>query len=800
MSDSQTYLKLLSKIVHGGRIISDNEFEKLYALINNELSSIVNRSHFPATAEFVKDFNSLINSMESALLFPELHDWRVIFVEGQYINTSLGEISFLFDCDISELVNQRTYIPYYICNSDEPYIESVNYENRSVELSFSEMKALIDGAFENNIVLSRLVKFFRIHLPLKINNVCLVVGFMSRTALFQYASGAIYLSQKTHKYHKGIYLPSDTDDFEKQVVEYIESVPKMTFGIYAKYHCLCNKVISFLNNEIRKALEIRTALTNDITMLESDTEIFTNMRKSINAKIKDLKAIINEYNGVVSIIDPLFTSLADKFGDNAKGAAVDVKFTIDAILEELIDCVEYNDFNAAEKCLETLGKYGYAKKELAAKYVYCSKNDDTADVVFDIKTYAEAKMAVGISNLDALPLDEVIQYNKLIKNPKNGREMYLLAREWENKNIIQYTGLLKSSFEKGYEPAGRRLVKMSETNKKINVFSLACHLLPEACVKIAEEDVDRFDERKRLSVTNKELVYYKLAASKGYLPAIAKIVDLVYEDRFASLFQIVGNDAKFDTMRSNGKVIMGLCQYLKSHNYNSMHYQEIYGIVVFCLNKNLSEAMQTLSGINTPAANYCKGVMYEFGTGTARDIQQAINHYQKATGVKKAQYALERAIGKRGEEQIEKKSEDNYSENKSYSADVSSDYQGDSWCFITTAACTALQGADNCEELNILRDFRDKHINDTANGRELVLEYYRIAPMIIDKINSESDPASIYKSLWTYYIEPSCREIKKSNYRVAKEIYIKMVISLCVRFQVKLSDNIMYKYSNKLTM
>ncbi len=799
MSGSQTYLKLLSKILNCGEHCSDDDFEKLYAIINNELFTIVNRSHFPAAAEFVKDFNALIDSIESALLFPEICSQRFFYVEGQYINTTLRSIGFLFDDKISELFKLRSVVPYFICDSEDTYIEAVNFENRSVKISFAEMKALINGASGQKIVLSRIIKFFKIHIPVKTDNACFVVGYIPGLALKHFASGTIYLDKTVQNRSNALCISSDTPSLNEKVTEFIDSVPRKTCGIYANYHQLCSKVRSHLNSELRKAQEIRTALTSDITMLETNTKIFSDMRRKEDAKIEYMKRTASEFNNIVSTIDPIMLSLSKKAGDIADGGLDAGKSTIDFILKELSDCVEHYDFEAADKCLKMLTSHGYPKIGLASKYLYCAKSGWCSAVEEEILTCAEAKMAVGISDPDKLSPDECRLYSKLIgNNAVTGRELYVRAREAEGQNELEYINLLKSSFEKGYEPAGERLLQLSEKNKKIRVYPLACHLLPEACVRIAEEDISKSKGDKRLSISGKELVYYKLAASKGYLPAIGKIVDLVYRDRFECLYQITDNSEKFDSMRSNGRTIMGLCQYLKSHSYDSMHYQEIYGIVAFCLNENPSEAMQALSGINTPAANYCKGIMYEFGRGTSRDLQQAIAHYEKALDVSKTQKALERARGKQEKERRYSSSSYNYSSSRSYSSSVSTSYSSskDSWCFITTAACAALQGRDNCEELEILRDFRDKHINDSADGRELVLEYYRIAPLIIQRIDGEDDPDSVYRALWTDYIEPSCHEIENNNYRVAKEIYIEMVISLCIKYQVMLSENMGLK--NKL--
>jgi len=50
-------------------------------------------------------------------------------------------------------------------------------------------------------------------------------------------------------------------------------------------------------------------------------------------------------------------------------------------------------------------------------------------------------------------------------------------------------------------------------------------------------------------------------------------------------------------------------------------------------------------------------------------------------------------------------------------------------CFLTTACCQHKGLPDDCEELNILRKFRDEYVD-----KYLVEEYYKIAPSIVKKI------------------------------------------------------------------
>jgi hypothetical protein len=58
-----------------------------------------------------------------------------------------------------------------------------------------------------------------------------------------------------------------------------------------------------------------------------------------------------------------------------------------------------------------------------------------------------------------------------------------------------------------------------------------------------------------------------------------------------------------------------------------------------------------------------------------------------------------------------------------------------SGCFLTTAACEWRGLADDCHELEILRQFRDERLMASAKGRALVRQYYAVAPKLVQHLS-----------------------------------------------------------------
>lgn len=105
-------------------------------------------------------------------------------------------------------------------------------------------------------------------------------------------------------------------------------------------------------------------------------------------------------------------------------------------------------------------------------------------------------------------------------------------------------------------------------------------------------------------------------------------------------------------------------------------------------------------------------------------------------------------------------------------SDSSSDSSG---CFLTSACCDYKGLPDDCEELQILRNFRDSQLQNTIVGRELIQMYYRVAPEIVDKINARDNRSEIYQQIYER-VQNIVLLIKKSLFEEAIASYIKLVL------------------------
>ena len=101
-------------------------------------------------------------------------------------------------------------------------------------------------------------------------------------------------------------------------------------------------------------------------------------------------------------------------------------------------------------------------------------------------------------------------------------------------------------------------------------------------------------------------------------------------------------------------------------------------------------------------------------------------------------------------------------------------YVRNNQCFLTTA-CVRHKGlADDCEELTLLRKFRDEYMKKNEAGEALVKQYYDIAPAIVDKIDKRSDKDALYEKIYSY-IKECVRLIEAGEFAKTQETYINMV-------------------------
>lgn len=131
----------------------------------------------------------------------------------------------------------------------------------------------------------------------------------------------------------------------------------------------------------------------------------------------------------------------------------------------------------------------------------------------------------------------------------------------------------------------------------------------------------------------------------------------------------------------------------------------------------------------------------------------------------------------------------NTSSSSSYNCSSNSSSESGSFCFITTAVCDYFGKADDCEELELLRNYRDKWLRNQTDGPLLIAKYYNKAPLLVSLLTTSEKYSEYCEMLLIEYIQPCIQLIKDGSFEECKKLYQKMVEVLENKLIIKGKNN-----------
>lgn len=134
-----------------------------------------------------------------------------------------------------------------------------------------------------------------------------------------------------------------------------------------------------------------------------------------------------------------------------------------------------------------------------------------------------------------------------------------------------------------------------------------------------------------------------------------------------------------------------------------------------------------------------------------------------------------------GNEADYSRSESNDSKNPS----VEDVQNGSGGCYLTTACMKHMMEDfdDNCEELTILRWFRDNFVSE-----EDIKHYYETAPIIVETIDKLEDNNKIYDYIYKNVVDECVKAIKNKDYEFAYSRYKSSILALEEQYARKTLD------------
>lgn len=299
---------------------------------------------------------------------------------------------------------------------------------------------------------------------------------------------------------------------------------------------------------------------------------------------------------------------------------------------------------------------------------------------------------------------------------------------------------------------------------------------------------------------------YRVAAAQGYLPAVRKVMMQHFWKVYGVYKKAGYPKGRLDEKLATDVALeQGLCEFLLEKdpdNHENAIVKEKLGSL-YAWKGDDRKALHFLSQSGTAEAKYQCGKIYQYeGGDVPQNLSLSKKYFQEAArmGHEKASREAEKVNGwMKDQRRMEGAKAQRYSKSKDYATKTTSTRkEDDGFCIITTAACHVLHKGDDCNELNTLRRFRDMASDENHIIRDLVKEYYRVAPLLLDKINVLPEKEEIYQHLWEDYIEKSYLSIRNHDHLEATKIYIQMVVRLCNKYDVVLAEGIQEKIKTLL--
>lgn len=726
MTETSRYLSILAKVMRNKNMHEENRnrdnFDQLYCLIHTEFNSCLQRSMYPYTSDIIQRTEAMLDEMEPLYLCNEIVGKQCLLVSC-HITTNIFEI-----CDslienkeyVSFFKKIYTQIPFVIVdtkNSDT--IEIINYANIRISLSTKEFKFLVIESGKRKIALNKIIQFVIVNTKLRESNLCIIADNIYSNAeklFFRALSGKLaYVDEEGIKtigrrkigkessvlLSEEVYSNTINDkrvnkykkvkfaEVEKFVKDNVQTV---LYGFWEEYISIETRILNYYDLQLKQSTDTLKEFENDIIRVrigDGNDKTLQDIRSSEEKRKEKFKSEKESIVKILGNIEELMNKICSELGETSSTEKKISRKIFEDMFSVLFQCKSFSS-GLGKEILSRLERYGYDGYKLVTTYTQSMERSMKEVVVnfepveIELFEWEKAKMLIAVLNPEDIPVHKLELYIKALgEYCYTGKELYAKALVASGNQMQE---LLQESLRKGYEKAGSKLLEMYKNyHYEVNLQTLANFLVPEACMILADKNIKRCKSRSHFAdLTGQEFTYYKIAAAKNYFPAIGKIVDVVFESRFSSGFQISANeleDSKYEKMIEHGHVICKLCKYLIDKMYDAEHYREILGIVLFCLNEDLSGAMGCLSNSDSAIALYCKGNMYEFGRGVAVDLNEAIKNYKSSLQKEweysqKVEKRLAACQGKKTRDEDERKSEDYYQSNRSYHS--TSTYMGSS--------------------------------------------------------------------------------------------------------------------------
>ncbi len=668
MTETSKYLAVLAKVMRNKSLQQERQdkekIDKLYNSIYTELFSALRDSMYPYTSDIIRRTKDMIDAIEPLYLCPEVVGKCCLMISAHYTTSVFKICRKLIEDKETNSVFERisTQIPFIISDTDgATTVEVINFADIRISLSVNELKFLIIQSRQRKIALNKIIRLVIIKTKLVDPKLCIIAEnlFSDADKMFkravserlEYVDKDDVTSLKGRNLDKNsVLLMSDEvykstrddpavrkyntvvcGDLEKYTEE---KVCPVLYGFKEEFIAVRTQIKEYYDLQLLQSRKTVKGVKGDLVRLEEgETEKLRPLLDDEINKKEKLEKERSKINSALGNIDELIDGICSDLRETeAEGKRIPRK-VIDDLFISFFRCKNFDD-DLVKLLLGKLSTYNYDDLgDLVRAYISSRTSkltDEYPAKKIEPWEWEKAKMLISILDIDDIPEGTLKKYYAAIKQRcDTGKELYvqaLFAKDSDKQEILQ------KSLSKGYKKAGEKLIEMYNAgDTAIDLKKLASALIPEACMILADQTKPRDSYTQKLARwRNNEFTYYKIAAANDHLPAIGKIVDLIYNSEIIGVLkkQEFSFDKVIMKVTLGCRTIRELCTYLIKCGYQTERYTEIKGIVLFLLAEEYSESMRLLEKSKSALASFCIGYMYENGLGVSADIDKAISYYE----------------------------------------------------------------------------------------------------------------------------------------------------------------------------
>lgn len=836
MSDEKirNNIKLLSKLLNADKSEQKNYFSESRDAFYNELDKnfrvALEESAVPDKTKIFDEILQIADDTEILGLFPELIGKTFVGIIGFDKDLVTQIIKNISDDNTARTITLDTNLPSILLLGAKDIL-ATNDVGNPITLSKVEYSATNTVLWRNDVDIQKILRFFLIRQPGIFQNIALIYfpAYFNPNSLFgamilrKLDAAIICTNTPSDKIKNRNLLDAVLNLKNYQVPLNIfgnaegkfKDIPVVTedkiSSVLAELNVLRRNYL-FADSINSRLLEIRRFYEIKIRQLESDKsqivgdlikitvdetknavkELEFETRKNLSAAENEFEKLRGASTLLLDKAKEYESEMGSRIGD---GNILYCAGTHKIWRKIFFQAVDLGDKKLATDCVRNLQRAGdnyvYVYEMIlrdlnneVITYADLERLKNTPDSEFVRKAKIRLKDKLNFSELDYM------QIARDINDIETPAEYYFRAKWYEHKgDKNSAVNFYKRALNLGYASAGTRLVELAGKDLKA-LQSLSDQMVPEANFALAEMS----KAERKFAASNR---YYKLAAAKKYVPAIK----ILAKDFFRNLIK---NWSPTRTLsyeeRRQLEGCVNICEYIISQEPDDTAVKETIGDLYHALGDE-RRALNWWEQCKTATSYYNIGRLYEYQDGAfSQDLYMAETYFEKAAALGHNKAANELSKVRSWQYDNERKAERKVQKIKKANLkprevvhETAKSSSSDGWCVITSAACAALHKPDDCAELNTLRAYRDKMKSESPLIAALIEEYYRIAPLLVQKMDLEIDAENIYSSLWKNSISETYRLIQDGDNDNATLLYIEMVQNLCDKYNVNLKEDIKEK-------